>query len=376
MRVLLVIHSLRRGGAERVLLELALGLCGKGHNVDIVGLVAIDEYSEERYLGIPRLFLIPRELYRWPMCIPELACRLARRIREFRPDVIQLHSPTVAWVAAFARPDIACIHLLQGYGSITRGCKFRDRVIRAIDRWSHRSVAMDLIVPAKAMISVGSAHFGIPQSRFACIPNGVDVHMFKPHKRFPNRGAPVIMMLGTLSAAKGQSWGLRALELLLISFPAARLVVVGEGSYRAELEHLVSTLNLGSNAFLLGRRPDAPDLMNAADVFWHLSESEGLPMVVLEAMATGLPVIGFDVRGTRDAVVNDVTGYLVPMGNIKQVAEKTRQLLENDAIYQRMATQSRRRVEQNFSVEHMVEEHESALRSAIAKRNRNRLSLL
>ena len=70
----------------------------------------------------------------------------------------------------------------------------------------------------------------------------------------------------------------------------------------------------------MGLREDVPDLMSAAHVFWQLSESEGLPMVVLEAMAAGLPVVGFDVRGTRDIVVDGETGYLVPFGDIQSVA--------------------------------------------------------
>ena len=111
----------------------------------------------------------------------------------------------------------------------------------------------------------------------------------------------------------------------------------------------------------LGRREDVPTLMAEAHILWQLSESEGLPMVVLEAMASGLPVVGFAVRGIRDVVIDGETGCLVPHGDVQAVARRTTEILRDEATYQRLASQERIRVQQHFSLAGMVEGHERIL---------------
>jgi glycosyltransferase involved in cell wall biosynthesis len=142
-------------------------------------------------------------------------------------------------------------------------------------------------------------------------------------------------------------------------------MIVGEGAHRPALESLVKEMGLEGKAKLMGFRKDAFDLMSAAHVFWHLSESEGLPMVVLEAMATGLPVVGFDVRGTRDVVVDGETGYLVPFGDVEAVAQKTVDILADATSYRSLSYNARHRVEQFFSLERMVDGHERILTANI-----------
>jgi len=139
---------------------------------------------------------------------------------------------------------------------------------------------------------------------------------------------------------------------------------VGEGAYRAELESLIRVMGLEGRAELTGRREDAFEMMAASHVFWHLSESEGLPMVVLEAMACGVPVVGFDVRGTRDVVVDGETGYLVPFGDIQMVVQKTVELLKDKSTYQEISRNARERVASQYSLECMVDGHESSLLQA------------
>lgn len=360
MRVLFLVHSLRRGGAERVLLEIALGLRAKGHLVEVVAWLDVDDYGEERYASVPRHFLMPKDEYRWPWSIPRAASRLRDLARRLRPDVLELHDHTVAWVAAWANLKVPCVHVVQGYGIITRRGSFKDWVMRAGNRLSHMALKVDFIVPTSPMADVALSYFAKRSARFDCVPNGVDVASFIPVSKLPDN-APRIMMLGTLSPNKGQQWGVRAMELLLRQIPEARLMIVGEGSYRGELEVLIREMGLEGNVELLGRRMDAFELMSASHLFWHLSESEGLPMVVLEAMASGVPVIGFDVRGTRDVVDDGHTGYLVPFGSLEAVVRRTVDILTDNTAYKELSSNARRRVEELFSIDNMVDGHESAL---------------
>lgn len=363
LRILFLVHSLRRGGAERVLLEIALGLRAKGHVVEVAAWLDVDEYGEECYRSVPRHFLMPRSEYRWPWSVPRTARRLRELVAKFQPDVIELHTPTVAWVAAWAQVKIPCIHVVQGYGAITRSGSFKDWLMRQGDRLAHRILLLNFIVPAPPMAEVAAAHYSLERSRFTSVPNAVDVHSFMPCSKIPD-DAPTIMMLGTLSPHKGQQWGVRAICELIKFLPKAQLKIVGEGSYRAELEGMIEAIGIKGNVELTGRRQDAFEMMAASHVFWHLSESEGLPMVILEAMASGVPVIGFDVRGTRDVVIDGMTGYLAPFGDIRAVVQRTIDLLKDEAAYQKMALKAQERAANCFSLEVMVNGHESVLLQA------------
>lgn len=368
VRILFLVHSLRRGGAERVLLEIALGLRAKGHVVEVAAWLDVDEYREECYRSVPRHFLIRGDEYRWPWSVPHGAQRLRELAGEFLPEVIEIHTPTLAWVAAWANLGVPTVHVVQGYGAITRSGSWKDWLMKKGDRLAHRVLRAGFIVPAPPMAEVAADHFAVPRSRFSCVPNGVDVSSFTPDVTLPD-DAPSIMMLGTLSPHKGQQWGVHAVAALVKQLPKARLSIVGDGPNRAGLERLIEELGVAGNARLLGRVKEAFEMMAASQVLWHLSESEGLPMVVLEAMASGVPVIGFDVRGTRDVVVDGETGYLVPYGDVALVVQRTIELLSDGARYQEIARKARARAAGIFSMECMVDGHESVLTQAALGRS-------
>ncbi len=368
MRILFLVHSLRRGGAERVLLEVALGLRAKGHMVEVASWLDVDEYQEERYAPVPRRFLMRKEDYSWPWGVPAAAKALKDAVEKFKPDIIEMHTPTVAWVAAWAELKIPYLHVLQGYGAIVREGSFKDWAVRTGDRFAENQLNADFIVSAAPMAEVAAKHFAVASSRFVCVPNGIDVLAFHPPQK-PLLPAPVIMMLGTLAPHKGQAFAIPAMTALLEQVPGAKLMIVGDGPDRLRLEALVKEAGLDGKIEILGRRKDAFELMSASHIFWHLSESEGLPMVILEAMASGLPVVGFDVRGTRDAVANGETGRLLPFKDTDGVAQATAAVLKDPASYQAMALKARRRAETNFSLEAMVAGHEKALAAAAGKLN-------
>lgn len=360
LRILFLVHSLRRGGAERVLLEIALGLRERGHEVAVAAWLDVDEYGEERYRSIPRHFLMAASEYRWPWSVYRAAERLKSIVAEFMPQAIELHTPTMAWVAAWAGLRIPCVHVVQGYGAITRQGSLKDWVMRLGDRWAHRVLDAEFIVPALPMAAVSLAHFSRHGAKVDCVPNGVDVDTFVPIAKDSKKNIS-IMMLGTLSPHKGQQYGVRAMKGLRMRIPGAQLNIVGEGLYRPELAKLVNDLDLSGCVQLTGRRKDAFEIMASSHLFWHLSESEGLPMVVIEAMASGVPVIGFDVRGTRDVVVDGVTGFLVPFGDIDAVVEKTLALMCDIALYQGMCIRAREIARERFSIESMVKGHETVM---------------
>lgn len=360
MRILMFVHSLRRGGAERVLLEVSRGLVNRGHDVQVACWLDVDEYADERYVPLVRHFLMRKEEYSWPWCVPRAAARLRALVDTFNPCVIALHTPTVSWVAAVADLGVPCVQVLHGYGTITRGSSIKDWLSRFGDRVARQRLGSTFTVVAQPMIDVASRHFAVPMSCFTCVPNGVDLQVFrvKPQARTKQ---PLILMVGTLSPNKGHRFGIRAIAEMIQVRPDVRLLIAGDGAHREELEALAGQLGISDNVDLLGRQEDVPQLMSSVHVLWQLSESEGLPMVALEAMATGLPIVGFDVRGTRDLLEDEVTGFLVPFGDVQLVVKRTLALLSDPAAYTRISERGRKRVEEQYSLERMVDGHERAL---------------
>lgn len=362
LRILLLVHSLRRGGAERVVLELALGLQARGHAVLVLGLLDANEYCEERYRRVPTASLLTAGSYHWPFSLPVLAGRLARQVVAFRPGVIQIHTPTAAIAAALARTGLPTVHVYHGYGDLTRPASFKAFVRRRLERWSAKTLRSQAVAVSPAMRGAIAKHLGCQEDAVLTVLNGIDLERFTPAVR-EFVGAPVIAVVGTLCEVKRTDQALFAFQSLLRRWPGARLLIVGEGPLRPRLEALIDELSLRGAVHLLGRRSDVPEILAEAHLLWQLSQSEGLPLAVVEALACGVPVVGTNVRGVRDVVEDGVTGFLVPLGETEAVVDRSTQLLSQPklcAAFSRAAEAAASR----FSGEQMIENHERVLRAA------------
>ena len=286
MKILMLVHSLRRGGAERIVLELALGLQDRGHKVEVASWLDVDEYPDARYSGITRHSIMASSEYRWIRSIPESAKKLREIIDHFRPDVIQIHTPNVAWLLAWANSCVRCIHILHGYGDITREESFIALLIRQIHCLVARWTRTTLVTVSESMRPVAAKFFAVDREKVFAIPNGIDLEHFPFNKDKP-KGRFNILMLGTLSPNKGQRLGILAFRKILDRFPKAKLLIVGEGGDRTILESMIAEYCLEDSVCLAGRRDDITTVFAESDVLWQLSESEAMPMVVLEAMASG-----------------------------------------------------------------------------------------
>jgi glycosyltransferase involved in cell wall biosynthesis len=360
MRIIMLVHSLRRGGAERVALELAVGLRATGHRVEIVAWLDIDEYDDERYSEIPRKYLLPSRDYRWIKSIPKSARDLREYVLEVRPDVIQIHSPNLVWLAAWANLKIRIVHVLHGYGTITRSGGVISFVVRQIHRWVNRRTNAKIVTVSEKMREPAAKFFGVEKAQVDSVVNGVAHESFKFLTNKPKRN-PTILMLGTLSAHKGQHLGIQAFKDLARQLPEARMIIVGDGESRTVLEDAINNLSLNESISLTGRRNDLGNVFESSDLLWQLSKSEAMPMVVIEAMAAGVPVIGFDVEGVNEVVVDAETGHLVRYGDLDAIVEKSLNTLTNTDSYNKLRALARLRFENAYSYETFVRLHEKWL---------------
>jgi glycosyltransferase involved in cell wall biosynthesis len=150
---------------------------------------------------------------------------------------------------------------------------------------------------------------------------------------------------------------LNAFQQVRAKLPDAHLLVIGDGPLRPEVEAAVAALHLEGAVHLLGMRRDVPRLLRATDVLVLSSTGwEGLPLTVLEAMASSLPVVASDVGGTREAVVNGETGFLFPASDVTALAQHILALAADPALAQRMGQRGQARVQELFTLQRMARE--------------------
>lgn len=177
-------------------------------------------------------------------------------------------------------------------------------------------------------------------------------------------GAPVIGTVGRLGGParhgpdshKRISDAIAALPLVLERFPDARLLIVGDGPDRAFLERRAADVGLGESIVFAGFQPDVRPFLECMDVLVHPSETEGLPLTLVEAMFASRPVVATDVPGSNEVVVDGETGFLVPLRDPRALAEKVITLLGQPELRAAMGAAGLRRARERFSEERYIRE--------------------
>jgi len=208
---------------------------------------------------------------------------------------------------------------------------------------------------------------GLTDDRLLVIPNGIDLARFDvapdPKLRSSLGVAsswPIVRVVANLRRAKGHSVFLEAWTAVMRARPGARSLLVGDGPLREELETRAAALGVRESVHFLGVRPDVPALLALSDVIAHPSFAESSSNAVLEALASGRPVVATDAGGTREAILDGQTGLLVPPGDVRALATGMLRLLSNPAEARALGQAGRRHVAEHFSLSTMIRAHETA----------------
>jgi glycosyltransferase involved in cell wall biosynthesis len=204
---------------------------------------------------------------------------------------------------------------------------------------------------------------GIPAQRLAVIRNGISFTPAESDRQGVRKqfglpaGAKIVLTVARMTAQKGHSYLLRAIPEILRREPNAYFLWVGGGPLEDELRQQMESLNIPRHHLIFGgRRDDVPQLLAASDVFALPSLFEGLPIVVLEAMASGLPVVGTRVCGTSEAIEDGLSGRLVEPADSKTLAAGIVEALTDTAQIARWREAARQRVQSHFSAQRMADE--------------------
>jgi L-malate glycosyltransferase len=368
MKILFLIHSLRKGGAERVVLNQADGLAQKGHNVHIISWLDNDEYQSE-YQAVKRSFLIEKEDYKWVSSLRSSSLILNQKIQSYKPDFIQIHTPTMIWLLGLINNKIPSLHILHGYGSIEYKLSIKSLLLRLITIYFTKKINNQFVTVSPSMISTAAKYYSNSESEYTVIQNGIDVEKFPFIANKVSSRVNLdkhILMIGTLTANKGQLLAIDAFQLLLKHQPSTKLLIIGDGEDKSIIKEKIQKLNLASCIKLLGIQNNIQSFLSRGSVLWQFSKTEAMPMTVLESMASGLPVVGFDVRGINDAVIHEETGFLVPYGDISQAACRTLEILSDDALHKKLALNSRQRIIKEFTNTKMVDSYEMTMQRMLS----------
>jgi len=373
--VLHVVHRFAVGGLENGVVNLVNRLPEDSWRHAVVALTGVDDGFAQRICR-PGVELLA--LGKGPGHALRLFPRLHRLIRERRPAIVHtrnlaaLEAAVPAW---FARVPVR-IHGEHGrdVGDLD-GSRTRYQVVRRV----HSPFVTQYVTVSRDLERYLVGRVGIDASRVAQIYNGVDTARFAPRAgdRPPIGGSPfddprlwLVGTVGRLEAVKDQANLARAFVDALRQAPAARerlrLVIAGEGALRGEIERILDEGGARHLAWLAGERADVPDLLRGLDCFVLPSLAEGISNTILEAMASGLPVIATSVGGNAELIEPGATGVLAPAADSAALARAVLAYFADPALARRHGRAGRVLVERRFSLDRMIEQYHALYSRALA----------
>ncbi len=331
--IAIFLNSLRAGGAERAMVNLAAALAARGRRVTIV---LVSEEGPLREMIPPGIDVVDLRASRAVASIPALV----RWLRAARPQVIlsacansNVVSVLAARLARVGIRTVVCEHTtLSRVVLDTR--RLRHMLVPPAARWAYPRADAVVAVSAGVADDLGAA-VGLSRDRVHVIPNPltptipIDAVGATEHAWLRDQGPPVLLSVARLTRAKDMTTLLRAFALLRAR-RAARLLILGEGEERKRLQALVDRLGLGGDVDLAGFTANPYPAIAAASALVVSSRREGLPTVLIEALALGTPVVSTDCRsGPREILEGGRLGRLVPTRDPEALADALEAVLSD-----------------------------------------------
>ena len=362
------------GGSGVVATELGKSLAERGHQVHFItyalpmrltGIGQKDtEYLDNIFYHEVEMSTYP--LFEFPLYSMALASKMVEVVRFEKLDILHAH-----YAIPHATSAVLAKQILQNDADI--------KIVTTLHGTDITLVGLEPSFEPLMKFSIESSDGVTAVSEFLknetmqnynvkkdieVIPNFIDTNIFKPidaknlRRLIAPNGESVLIHVSNFRAVKRVQDAIRAFKLVLDAGVKCKFLFVGDGPDRSECQALARELGVAQHVPFLGKQSELAALLAASDIFLIPSGNESFGLSALEAMACGVPVISSDVGGLPEVNVDGETGYVVPMGNIEALAERIRELLENEALRKKMGQASLVRATTLFSIEELIPRYE------------------
>lgn len=351
-----VVLSLDPGGLENGVVNVVNGLSPGEFRSSVCCLQRAGEFAARLRPDVPLAAMGLR-----PGNDPALPLRLARLFRSWRVDIVHTRNAE-SFFYGFLAAQIARVPITV---HSEHGRTFPERRLRGFAQRVLLRGADAVFAVSQQLRADLVREIGVDGNRLEVLYNGVDTTTFQPAVSVADtandRRPLLIGSVGRLAAVKNYSLLLNALRRLPPEFQC-RLLLVGDGPERASLTGLAADLGLRDRVEFAGHRDDIARLLRAMDVFVLPSSSEGMSNTLLEAMATGVPVLASDVGGNREIIESERSGLLFPSGDADAAGAQLMRLLASAELRRSLGRAGAARVRETFSMEAMLQRYASLYR--------------
>ena len=352
MKIIFLVNHLNIGGITSYILTLASGLKKKGHSVFIAssGGELLPKLNDLGVIYIPIPIKTKNEL---SLQILVSAFKLKRIIKDNKIDILHSQSRTTQVLGCLLHEFTGIKHISTCHGFFKR--RFSRKILPC---WGDKIIAISEQVEEHLRTD-----FKVSSDRISLINNGIDVDKFKPVSssrkqeiklRLGLKPGPVIGILARLSDVKGHKYLIEAMKMVLAFSPDAKLLIAGEGKLEKELRKLTERLNIRDSVIFVPEVLDTRDILSAIDIFVMPSLKEGLGLALMEAMSSGLSVIGSAVGGIKTLIKDGENGLLVNPGDPSGIAKAVIDLLSDSDKAARLGANARRFIAEEFSEDKMI----------------------
>lgn len=347
-RVLMVLDSFSFGGAENLIAEIARHVTDS-LDVSVASLLPAESGRNAMAGRLAEAGLKPTYLSVRRLLDPVGFVRLVQALRRAPIDVVHAHLDYSAILVPLAarlagKPVVATLHVSPQPNIGLREWLKERLSVRVPGRLGR------LVFVSQHVYDEFARRHGPARPTWRVIRNGVDLDRYSVR---PERGSgepPVWAAIAALRPDKNHLDLVRAWSGVVAAFPDATLLVIGDGPCRSQIEDAVALAGLTGTVQLLGRREDVPEILQTVDGVVSASVDEALPTALIEAGACGLPVVAADAGGTREIVVDGVTGRLVPLRDVPALTNALLSVIREPALAAGYGAAARAAVEDRFSM--------------------------
>jgi N-acetyl-alpha-D-glucosaminyl L-malate synthase BshA len=371
------------GGSGVVATELGKSLAERGHRVHFItyalpmrltGIGQKDtEYLDNIFYHEVEMSTYP--LFEFPLYSMALASKMVEVVRFEKLDILHAH-----YAIPHATSAVLAKQILQNEADIKIVTTLHGTDITLVGLEPSFEPLMKYSIEASDGVTAVSeylrnetiSNYDVKKD-IKVIPNFIDTEVFKPvdaknlRRLIAPNGESVLIHVSNFRAVKRVQDAIRAFKLVLDGGVKAKFLFVGDGPDRSECQALARELGVAQHVRFLGKQSELAALLAASDIFLIPSGNESFGLSALEAMACGVPVISSDVGGLPEVNVHGETGYVVPMGNIEVLAQRIRELLENEPLRRQMGDASLVRATTMFSIENLIPRYEDLYESVLSK---------